>query len=96
MTADLWRRLGLSQYVRLEINSLGNQEERAAHRQALIAYLEQHVDILDEDGKRRMYSNPLRVLDTRTRRCNRWPMARPSCPTTWAKRRARITKVGRR
>ena len=65
MTADLWRRLGLSQYVRLEINSLGNQEERAAHRQALIAYLEQHVDILDEDGKRRMYSNPLRVLDTK-------------------------------
>lgn len=65
MTADLWRRLGLSQYVRLEINSLGNQEERAAHRQALIAYLEQHVDVLDEDGKRRMYSNPLRVLDTK-------------------------------
>lgn len=65
MTADLWRRLGLSQYVRLEINSLGNQEERAAHRQALIAYLERHVDILDEDGKRRMYSNPLRVLDTK-------------------------------
>ncbi|MBK0415463.1 histidine--tRNA ligase [Chromobacterium haemolyticum] len=65
MTADLWRRLGLSQYVRLEINSLGNQEERAAHRQALIAYLEKHVDILDEDGKRRMYSNPLRVLDTK-------------------------------
>lgn len=65
MTADLWRRLGLSQYVQLEINSLGNQEERAAHRQALIAYLERHVDILDEDGKRRMYSNPLRVLDTK-------------------------------
>ncbi|WP_293765629.1 histidine--tRNA ligase [uncultured Aquitalea sp.] len=65
MTADLWRRLGLSEFVRLEINSLGNQEERAAHRQALIAYLEQHVDILDEDGKRRLYSNPLRVLDTK-------------------------------
>jgi len=65
MTADLWQRLGLSQYVRLEINSLGNSEERAAHRQALIAYLEQFVDILDEDGKRRLYTNPLRVLDTK-------------------------------
>ncbi|KUM03305.1 histidine--tRNA ligase [Chromobacterium subtsugae] len=65
MTADLWRRLGISQYVRLEINSLGNAEERAAHREALIAYLEGHVDILDEDGKRRLYTNPLRVLDTK-------------------------------
>ncbi|AVG18359.1 MULTISPECIES: histidine--tRNA ligase [Chromobacteriaceae] len=65
MTADLWRRLGISQYVRLEINSLGNAEERAAHREALIAYLERHVDILDEDGKRRMHTNPLRVLDTK-------------------------------
>ncbi|OHX13105.1 histidine--tRNA ligase [Chromobacterium sphagni] len=65
MTADLWRRLGISQFVRLEINSLGNAEERAAHREALIQYLEQHVDIMDEDGKRRLYTNPLRVLDTK-------------------------------
>ncbi|WP_434633568.1 histidine--tRNA ligase [Chromobacterium sp. CV08] len=65
MTADLWRRLGIGQHVRLEINSLGNADERAAHREALIAYLERHVDILDEDGKRRMHSNPLRVLDTK-------------------------------
>lgn len=65
MTADLWQRLGLAGSVRLEINTLGNKEERAAHREALIAYLEQHVDILDEDGKRRLYSNPLRVLDTK-------------------------------
>ena len=65
MTADLWQRLGLADSVQLEINSLGNKEERAAHREALIAYLEKHVDILDEDGKRRLYSNPLRVLDTK-------------------------------
>ena len=65
MTADLWRRLGLADSVQLEINTLGNKEERAAHREALIVYLEQHVDILDEDGKRRLYSNPLRVLDTK-------------------------------
>jgi len=65
LTADLWKRLGIAQYVRLEINTLGNKDERAAHREALIKHLEANVDILDEDGKRRMYSNPLRVLDTK-------------------------------
>lgn len=64
MLADLWRRLGLHDLA-LEINSLGNLEERAAHRAELIAYLEKHIDILDEDGKRRLYTNPLRVLDTK-------------------------------
>ncbi|STQ90867.1 histidyl-tRNA synthetase [Iodobacter fluviatilis] len=64
MLADLWQRLGLKN-VSLEINSLGDKEERAAHREALIRYLEQFVDILDEDGKRRLYANPLRVLDTK-------------------------------
>ncbi len=49
----------------LEINSLGSPEERAQHRAALIAYLEQHQDKLDEDGKRRLYTNPLRILDTK-------------------------------
>ncbi|MDF0606356.1 histidine--tRNA ligase [Neisseriaceae bacterium TC5R-5] len=65
MTADLWRRLGLTQYLQLEINSLGNSAERLAHREALIAYLECHHELLDEDGKRRLYTNPLRVLDTK-------------------------------
>lgn len=65
MTADLWKRLGISDFVQLEINTLGNKDERAAHREALIKYLEGHVDILDEDGKRRLYTNPLRVLDTK-------------------------------
>ncbi|NLY65227.1 MAG: histidine--tRNA ligase [Alcaligenaceae bacterium] len=64
MLARLWKTLGLED-VRLELNSLGQPEERQAHREALIAYLEQHKDILDEDGTRRMYSNPLRVLDTK-------------------------------
>ncbi len=64
MLARLWERLGLKD-IRLEINSLGQSHERAAHREALIAYLEQHKDILDEDAKRRMYTNPLRVLDTK-------------------------------
>ena len=65
MCADLWNRLGIRQYLTLEINSLGNQDERAAHRAALVDYLQQHEDILDEDCKRRMNTNPLRVLDTK-------------------------------
>ncbi|SOE49254.1 Histidyl-tRNA synthetase [plant metagenome] len=64
MLARLWRQLGLTD-IRLELNSLGQPEERARHREALIAHLEQHRDILDEDGQRRMYTNPLRVLDTK-------------------------------
>ncbi len=64
MCARLWDDLGLDD-VKLEINSLGSSEERAAHRAALIAYLEQHKDSLDEDGQRRLYTNPLRILDTK-------------------------------
>ncbi|MEK9953147.1 MAG: histidine--tRNA ligase, partial [Curvibacter sp.] len=60
----LWKTLGLSD-VRLELNSLGQPEERKQHRAALIAYLEQHADQLDEDAKRRLHSNPLRILDTK-------------------------------
>ena len=63
MCARLWDDLGLED-VKLEINSLGSSEERAAHRAALITYLEAHKDSLDEDGKRRLYTNPLRILDT--------------------------------
>ncbi|MCH8856229.1 MAG: histidine--tRNA ligase, partial [Proteobacteria bacterium] len=64
LAVSLWKQLGLTQW-RLEINSLGQPEERQAHRQALIAYLEQHQDVMDEEARRRMYSNPLRVLDTK-------------------------------
>ncbi len=67
LARTLWRELGLIEGcdVVLEINCLGQSEERKAHREALIAYLEQHQDVLDEEAKRRMYSNPLRVLDTK-------------------------------
>jgi len=51
--------------VRLEINSLGQPGERLAHRQALIAHFEAHQDALDEDARRRLYSNPLRILDSK-------------------------------
>ncbi len=61
---DLWKALGL-QDVRLELNSLGQPEERKAHRAALIAHFEQHAALLDEDARRRLHSNPLRILDTK-------------------------------
>ena len=61
---DLWKAIGLKD-VRLELNSLGEPPERLAHRAALIAHLEKHQDVLDEDAKRRLYTNPLRILDTK-------------------------------
>ena len=64
LACDLWAELGLSG-IELEINSLGQPAERLAHRQALIAHLEAHADRLDEDAKRRLHSNPLRILDTK-------------------------------
>ena len=65
MTARLWRELGIDKHVRLELNSIGSQEDRVSYRTALVAFLEQHIDVLDEDCKRRMHTNPLRVLDTK-------------------------------
>ena len=67
MVRALWRELGLKEGsdVTLEINSLGEPAERQAHRAALIAYLEGHAEQLDEDARRRLHSNPLRILDTK-------------------------------
>src|SRR5471032_567489 len=65
LSARWWRALGISEHVTLELNSIGSLEARANYRDALVAFLEQHKDKLDEDCKRRMYSNPLRVLDSK-------------------------------
>ncbi|KML66180.1 histidine--tRNA ligase [Pectobacterium peruviense] len=65
MTARWWRVLGISDHVKLELNSIGSLDARARYRDALVAFLEQHKDQLDEDCLRRMYTNPLRVLDTK-------------------------------
>ena len=71
MLRQLWQALGLKVgegadcHVRLELNSLGQPAERAAHRAALIQYFEAHADQLDEDARRRLHSNPLRILDTK-------------------------------
>jgi len=65
MTARLWKLLGMAEHIRLEINTLGGAESRARHRQKLIAYFEARQDQLDEDAKRRLHSNPLRILDSK-------------------------------
>lgn len=65
LSARLWQQLGLTPFVKLEINSLGSTEARNHYRDVLVAYLEQHKAQLDEDSLRRMYSNPLRVLDSK-------------------------------
>lgn len=64
MCARLWDELALTG-IRLEINSLGSTDERQRHRAELIAYLERHRENLDADAQRRLYSNPLRVLDSK-------------------------------
>ncbi len=67
MCRALWREIGLveGQDVRLEINSLGQSEERQRHREALIAHFQAHAALLDEDARRRLHSNPLRILDSK-------------------------------
>jgi histidyl-tRNA synthetase len=72
MGARLWADLGLDG-IELQINSLGQQEERARHRAALVAYLEENAELLDEDSRRRLHTNPLRILDSKN------PALQPLC-----------------
>ena len=67
MCRALWRELGLveGRDLRLELNSLGQPDERHAHREALIAHFEAHIDLLDDNAKRRVQSNPLRILESK-------------------------------
>lgn len=65
LSSRLWRELGISEHVTLELNSLGSNQERAEYRDALVVFLTEREDQLDEDSKRRMHSNPLRVLDSK-------------------------------
>ena len=60
----LWRELGLKD-IRLELNSLGQPDERRAHRSALVTHFEQNASQLDEDSRRRLHTNPLRILDSK-------------------------------
>lgn len=65
ISAALWRELGMSDAVVLQLNSLGSNQARAEYKDALVAYLNQHFDKLDEDSQRRLESNPLRILDSK-------------------------------
>ncbi len=67
LLARLWRELGIAD-VELQLNTIGDAAERQHYRQALIAYFEQHADLLDEDAKRRLHTNPLRILDSKNPR----------------------------
>ena len=68
LTARLWQALGLAEHTRLEINSIGTAEARRSFRSALVEYLSDFVDELDDDSKRRLESNPLRILDSKNAR----------------------------
>jgi histidyl-tRNA synthetase len=63
---QLWRRLGVDDALQLEINNIGSADDRARYRDALVAYLSQHRDQLDADSQRRLESNPLRILDSKS------------------------------
>ncbi|MGE0081384.1 MAG: histidine--tRNA ligase [Thiohalomonadaceae bacterium] len=65
MTARLWRQLGLADAVKLQLNSLGSAASRAAYRGILVNYLQENHAVLDEDSRRRLHTNPLRVLDSK-------------------------------
>jgi len=65
LSARLWKRLGLSEQLELQINSLGTAEERLVYREKLVEYFNQQPELLDEDSQRRLTSNPLRILDTK-------------------------------
>ncbi|MEO9302734.1 histidine--tRNA ligase [Acinetobacter pittii] len=65
LTARLWKRMGVADKVQLELNTLGETDERTEYRNALVAFLNEHKDVLDEDSQRRLTTNPLRILDSK-------------------------------
>ena len=66
LCARMWQRLGIGSGLRLQLNSIGNVESRADYRAALVGYLEVREDTLDEDSRRRLHTNPLRILDSKS------------------------------
>lgn len=66
MNARIWRELGLAEHIRLELNSIGTSDSRAVYREKLVSYLEQYQSELDEDSQRRLTTNPMRILDSKS------------------------------
>jgi histidyl-tRNA synthetase len=67
LTDRMWKKLGIRDKVRLELNTLGTTEERLVYREKLVEYFKQHIELLDEDSLRRLETNPLRILDSKNR-----------------------------
>ncbi len=65
LSARLWQRLGIAEHVTLQINSIGSVDARVRYRQALVDFLSERIDLLDDDSQRRLDSNPLRILDSK-------------------------------
>ena len=65
LTARLWKELGIDKHVSLQLNSIGSLEARANYRSALVAFLENHQDLMSDEEKERLVKNPLRILDTK-------------------------------
>ncbi len=65
LTARLWKELGIFEHVTLQLNSIGSLQARQNYRAALVAFLEQHLDLLSEEEKERLVKNPLRILDSK-------------------------------
>ncbi|WP_404397229.1 histidine--tRNA ligase [Idiomarina loihiensis] len=83
LSARLWREFGLSDQVELQLNSLGSNEARANYRDALKAYLSDYESELDEDSKRRLESNPLRILDSKDEKTQKILEGAPSLSEYW-------------
>ena len=83
ITARLWKQLGLSKYLTLELNSLASNSARVSYREALTAYLREHQALLDEDSVRRLESNPLRILDSKNPAMANMLAAAPKLSEYW-------------
>ncbi|MAV73475.1 MAG: histidine--tRNA ligase [Halieaceae bacterium MED-G27] len=65
LSRQWWRRLGIDDVLTLELNSIGSSDARHNYKAALVAYLQQHLDAIDDDSRRRLTTNPLRILDSK-------------------------------
>lgn len=83
LSARLWREFGIADQVELQLNSLGSNEARANYRDALKSYLSDYSDKLDEDSKRRLESNPLRILDSKDENTQKILEGAPSLSEYW-------------
>jgi histidyl-tRNA synthetase len=80
MLARLWKALGIAEGITLAINSIGDPPERHAHRALLIEHFERHAAILDDDARRRLHANPLRILDSKNPALQEMVAAAPRLP----------------